>query len=279
MATAWVLNLDAEDELRTRGPYTPSADLRALVEAHADGAARAVFEPGDVRVDARTAGSVAGLPGNAWCPTPSALGALRAAGARVPDAPSIDVLRAVNDRAFSAALGQTLDGSMFVRAQTDALVACDGGRWLFKRAFSHAGRGRRRVRGEPTPADCAWIAASLREGHGLQVEPWVEVTDEFAVHGVIEPGGAWRLRGLVAQRVAPTGAWVGARPVDGGDLVADERAALVGEGERVAAALAAAGYFGPFGVDAFRYRDGVHTRFQPRSEINARYTMGWAASG
>ena len=37
------------------------------------------------------------------------------------------------------------------------------------------------------------------------------------------------------------------------------------------------GYFGPFGIDGFRYRDtDGHLRFNPRSEINARYSMGWA---
>jgi hypothetical protein len=37
-------------------------------------------------------------------------------------------------------------------------------------------------------------------------------------------------------------------------------------------------YFGPFGVDAYTYRarDG-RLGLQPRSEINARYSMGFAA--
>ena len=55
-------------------------------------------------------------------------------------------------------------------------------------------------------------------------------------------------------------------------------ASLVPEAERVAAALSAAGYFGPFGVDAYTYRErGGAIALQPRSEINARYTMGFAA--
>jgi hypothetical protein len=43
------------------------------------------------------------------------------------------------------------------------------------------------------------------------------------------------------------------------------------ETQRVGARLHAAGYFGPFGVDAFIYEGG----FQPRSEINARFSMGF----
>ena len=55
--------------------------------------------------------------------------------------------------------------------------------------------------------------------------------------------------------------------------------ALLAEAHRVAEALFAADYFGPFGVDAYFYRDRGDIRLQPRSEINARYSMGFAASG
>lgn len=49
--------------------------------------------------------------------------------------------------------------------------------------------------------------------------------------------------------------------------------------EIVGRALAAQGYFGAFGVDAYRHRllDGSgRTALNPLSEINARYTMDWA---
>jgi hypothetical protein len=42
----------------------------------------------------------------------------------------------------------------------------------------------------------------------------------------------------------------------------------------VAEVLRDAGYFGPFGIDAYRWRDGATQYFNPRSEINARYSMG-----
>jgi hypothetical protein len=52
---------------------------------------------------------------------------------------------------------------------------------------------------------------------------------------------------------------------------------LLEEARRVGLALAQAAYFGPFGVDAFTYRDRAGAlQLQPRSEINARYTMGFA---
>ena len=59
-------------------------------------------------------------------------------------------------------------------------------------------------------------------------------------------------------------------------LTPDERKLLEDETVRVADALAREGYFGPFGVDAYRYLDSAERlRFQPRSEINARFSMGY----
>ena len=45
-----------------------------------------------------------------------------------------------------------------------------------------------------------------------------------------------------------------------------------------AQALSAAGYFGPFGIDGFRYRDaqGRGGRLQSMGELNARFSMAWA---
>jgi hypothetical protein len=50
---------------------------------------------------------------------------------------------------------------------------------------------------------------------------------------------------------------------------------IVSQGERVATAIHDAGYFGPFGIDAYRYAANRETRFCGLSEINARYTMGF----
>ena len=54
-------------------------------------------------------------------------------------------------------------------------------------------------------------------------------------------------------------------------------ARLSTEASHVAAALASAGYFGPFGIDAYTYRGGGGSlELQLRSEINARYLDGFA---
>ena len=55
------------------------------------------------------------------------------------------------------------------------------------------------------------------------------------------------------------------------DARLEEAAARAGE------ALAAAGYFGPFGIDAYEHRvpGGRERVLNPLSEINARFTMDW----
>jgi len=45
----------------------------------------------------------------------------------------------------------------------------------------------------------------------------------------------------------------------------------------VGAALFAAGYTGPFAIDAFVHRGAGGRALHPLCEINARYTFGWIA--
>jgi hypothetical protein len=151
------------------------------------------------------------------------------------------------------------------------------GTWLLKRGFGFAGRGQRRVSGTPSDEDLRWIAASIRRDGGLAVEPLVTVTLELATHGIAGADGSVVLGATCVQRCDENGAWIESRFADDGDLASRERHALVEEARRVGAALVAAGYFGPFGVDAFRWQDPAGAdRLQARSEINARYTMGWS---
>jgi len=267
----WVLNLDAERELcgRTRR-LSPAA--RAALAASVEAAARALLGPGDQLVaDGVRRGDRP--PGRAWCPTPSARARLVRAGARPEPAPPVEVLRRVNDRAFSAGRFAALPGAVLARTRAEVLDAVEGGggRWLLKRAFGFAGRGQRRVdRGCVTEDDRRWIDAALAEG-GVAVEPRVELLGEYAWHGVVERGGALRLGRPCVQTCDASGAWLATRPAAEGDLGPDEREALAH------AAHAVAGYFGPFGVDAFRWRaDNRTARFHACSDVNARYTMGWA---
>lgn len=278
----WLLNFDADDELsRPTGYTTPRATMARFegLLARLDG----LVPDGDVVIaEWRAPGNRLpehGLCGRAFCPTPRALAALREAGAVVPDAPPLEVLRRVNHRAFSAELGQTLPGARFVRtmSELESTLKSRPGPWLLKRPFGYAGKGRARLRGDVVePSVMPFIRASLAGGDGLQTEPWVERCADFALHGYLARDGALSLGEPTVVSVDERGAWLSTRMAGEGDLGSDERLALLAEATKTAAALRRAGYFGPFGIDAFSFQGDDNVRFNARSEINARYSMGWA---
>jgi hypothetical protein len=122
----------------------------------------------------------------------------------------------------------------------------------------------------------------LLERHGSAlVEPWVERTADFGLAGRLAPSGA-RLDTVHGLEVDRRGAFRGTVPLpsDFVPLASAERAVLEEAFHAAAEALAAAGYTGPFGVDAFRWRrpDGDRReRLRPLVEINPRLTFGLVA--
>jgi len=279
---AWVLNLDADLELAAGQGYTPRRTVVDAMASFVPVLARSLLGPEDVLVEASSPPRHArGLPGRAFCPTPRALAALREAGAEPEPAPGIEVLRLVNSRAFASSLGATLPGAAFVTTFDEARRHLEqppplGHGWRVKRAFGMSGRGQRVIASaQPTEADLAFVRGGMPDG-GVQIEPNVSVQREYALHGILAADGGCRLGTIVEQRCDARGAWLSTEPLaDPGDELTQ---ALIAEAVRVAAALSGRGYFGPFGIDAFAYRgrDSV-TLLQPRSEINARYSMGFAA--
>jgi len=281
--SAWFLNFDAEDELARPAGYAPAQAMLArfgpLIERTA-----ALLRPGDVVVaegqSTRLEGDFVGM---AWCPTPRARKALRQAGARVLPAPALSVLQAVNHRGFNAALGQTLPGARYAMTLEEISAAISepspSGPWLLKRPFGFAGRGRIKV--DPTRAGDLrhaqpWIEASLRSGEGLQVEPLVDRMGDFALHGQVRGSGEVVLGEPTRQECDAAGAWSGSVRALAGELCRSELDALFEHASLAGLAVQRAGYFGPFGIDAFRWRGaGGEPRWNPRSEINARYSMGW----
>jgi hypothetical protein len=193
------------------------------------------------------------------------------------------VLARVNARAFASSLGNTLPGAAFVadEAEAQALLRTSpppdlAVAWRVKRNFGMTGRGQRIVvPSAVAEQDLAFVRAGLLEG-GVQIEPDVTIASEFAIHGVLEAVGGLTLGPVVKQRCDARGAWLSSEPIEIGQEPPSLVTALATEAERVAAALNAAGYFGPFGVDAYTYRVRGTIALQPRSEINARYTMGFA---
>ena len=286
MATriAWLLNLDATDELAG-----PARAARTKLDAARVRELRSLFHdlvaPTDIILDAGTPLSAADLAdpsllAQAFCPTPSALAAITASGLLAPPAPSLEVLRRVSDRGFCAELGHTLPGAAFAR-EMQTLERCLShpswtGTHVVKRAFSFAGRHQRRVRdGWLDESTRGFCARSFARGQGVQVEPWVQRVGDFSLHGYLSRSGTLLLGQAREQRCDAMGRFIGmtGQPAQ---LADDERAALVAELERAGKALHAAGYFGPFGIDGFRYvgPDGA-ARFNPRCEVNARFTMGY----
>ena len=286
MATrrAWVLNLDADLELAAGAHYAPSRRVADAMKLHAVQLASTLLRPGDVVVDEASAPLCArGWPGLAFCPTRRAIAVLRRSGAEPEPHPPVDVLRRVNSRAFAASLGATLPGAAFVTKLDIALATLRepsplGGAWRVKHAFGMAGRNQRVVAWpHPDEQDIAFVARGIR-GAGVQIEPNVVILDEYAIHGLLHANGSLAPGTLVRQRCDARGTWTSTERL----AVKDRAHALVGsamqeELRRVADALHVAGYFGPFGVDAYVYRgEAGAPSLQTRGEINARYSMGFA---
>ena len=270
MTFAWLLNLDAEEELESPAAHTPSSRVRDRIDAlrvHLEPLLRGgVVLAEGVRAD--------GLEGRAWCPTPSAQARLARAGASLRRAPAIGVLRRVNHRRFSFELGHNLPGARFVTTLADVLERDTSIAWLVKLPFGFAGRGRIPLPASVlTPEVEARVARALAGGEGAQLEPLVTRREDFAMHGFLDDEGRLTPGSLTRQRIDPRGAWQGTSLTTDAGVEARLRDELL----RVSEALGVAGYFGPFGIDAFTWEDpGGALHLHRRSEINARYSMGWA---
>jgi ATP-grasp domain len=276
----WVLNLDAEFELASPGPYqTPDRVAKAL-EPWAQ-KARVLLAPEDQLIETWSAdpARAADAIGACWCPTPSALRRLSRAGVRLPPSPSLTVLQRVNDRRFYLGLGGGAPGAIYVEQPEQleaALAARSGAPWLFKKPFGFAGRGQRRIGREVTADDRRWLSDGLRQG-GLLAEPWLELEREVCLHGNIDASGAVQLGQACLQRTDAQRAWVSSTRAGPDDLTPAQRSALTSSAERVAEALIRAGYFGPFGIDAYLWRNAAgNLELNPLSEVNARFTMGFS---
>jgi phosphoribosylaminoimidazole carboxylase (NCAIR synthetase) len=195
------------------------------------------------------------------------------------------VLQRVNARPFAAEVRVPLAGASFAKeiaATLDEARAAlarptlDG--WLVRRTFGAAGRGRRRIAaGKPTAAELAWLVASLRLG-ALVIEPWVTVTREYTRSAWVAPSGAVTISRPCFQETTSSGAWTRTEAAERGAVSRDDDARLAEAVEAAGKALARAGYFGPFGIDAFRHRSAHGEVLNPLSEINARYTMDFATA-
>lgn len=287
---AWILNLDADVELAAiasgaagaRTGYSPNKGVAEAVRLFAPKFAERLLDPEiDSVIDENSPALVARDSfGRAFCPTPRALRLLIRVGAEPEAHPDCDVLVRVNSRAFCSSLGTTLPGAVFVTTEEAARAHLEKAppneiskRWRIKRNFGMTGRGQRVVDPlHPTDSDFAFVRAGLSEG-GVQIEPDVKIISELAIHGFLAANGDRVFGPVVQQHCDARGAWISSEPLPNRNAPSE----LFEEAEHVAAELTAEKYFGPFGVDAFTYEAHGEIALQPRSEINARFTMGFAA--
>ncbi len=257
--------------------------------------------PGLPRVPLES-GPLAALPPApilAWGETEETARARPAACALRPPAASdhwLDVIRALRpptpqthrrvcDRrlqlAFAAEAGLALPGARIV-ASIDELFAAAPLRWVAKAPWSAAGRERLRGRGTDLRAQDRRRLARLLAAYGqLVLEPWCERTADFGAIAFVAAGVVRRI-GFHRSEMTGGGAFRSLRPLPetpvAGGLTGDEMAALHDAVRVVGAWLAAEGYEGPLGIDAWRYVDEAGaTRFHALGELNARLTLGFLA--
>lgn len=230
--------------------------------------------------------------GGGPCPAPGGL----PASARLlwrTAAPDPETAARVNDRRFvlEIELGGSLPGTRTVES-VDALAehlarggaeAADGA-WVVKAPLSAAGRDRviGRCPEDLERPEVRRRVENLAARRGtLVAEPWVERTADFGVSGLVGPDGL-ELLGFHRLEVDRVGRFTGVELAADGTaprgLSGPEHRLLVQTAEGVGEALARAGYAGPFGLDAFRWRERSGAlRFHPLAEVNARMTFGLVA--
>ncbi len=172
--------------------------------------------------------------------------------------------------------------SLRERGEVDAAV--------LKARFGTAGRNRMRIdlaREMDSRID-RWISRNLSMYGGVLVEPWVDRCADFSVQFTIEAADRVVIHGVTRLLNDSAGRFVGnltGRLFDGLDRELRSRLAgpdgvlpvLHAAARFAGARLAAQGYRGPAGIDAFAWRGKRGLRLRPICEINARYTMGRVA--
>ena len=310
MSRRILANLLCEDELAGRRASPPRAVLETV--ARMAPLLRAFAREGDLLWSPAPgpdleSGPLRDLPPAgevlAWCETPSALehrGGPRRPAAIDWDAPLHDlvwqlptpspaVAAAVHHRAFhlqvAGSIGCALPGARMVESlpELDRILREAPKAWVLKAPLSASGRSRYIERNGPALADpkARRTVERLFENHGpFLFEPWMERTEDFGVSGLLGPDDL-KIVGIHGQRIDRKGQFAGIdlHP----DLSKQDRDRLLGTVEAAAAALREAGYVGPFGIDAWRYRreDGALV-LNPLGEINARMTFGlvaWTRAG
>lgn len=213
--------------------------------------------------------------------------------------PPPEVVARVAHRAFCLDLARELDaalpgaGMVSDVGELEAWLAAGGaaagdGRWVAKAPWSAAGR-ERHLGSSPAelrdPAVRRRLERLLERHGGLLAEPWVERSADFGCAGLVTTDGV-RLASVHRQEVDRAGRFRGVPPLPpasgdagpGSGLLPGERDLLESAFQAAAERLRTAGYAGPFGIDAFRWRPPAGGEaFHPLCELNPRLTFGLVA--
>lgn len=185
--------------------------------------------------------------------------------------------RAANDRRLVHALGLALPGA-FVASDVSDLerVGHDSKPFVAKAPWTAAGRDRMRWTGALASDQRTYVDRLIARQGAVVVEPWCERLLDLGVCARVDAEGR-------VETEKPHGIVVDAR---GGFVGIDLRPPALepGEHEALQAAvvaagrgIAAVGYRGPFGVDAFVHAVAGERRLHAVCEINARHTFGFVA--
>ncbi len=308
-------NLDFEDELAskrgkaTQGTQQAMQDLSALMAFLGDNG-DAVIVPHSVPLPVvlaarglRAIDSTSIPEGcedyefDPWGWSESAMKFARQAGIKSSSAPPIEAVKLVNRRSFNAPFDIVVppDPGKSVGLQSAAIttfgtfcnnitdvrdaVSCfvnDGhDRWVAKPEHSHAGRNRLLATGVHfNDQQHGWFKRQFQHSGGVYVEPWVERLDEIGLQYEIYKDRDAELVGSAGLLNDAMGRYIGS-VVHHQRQTAPIWQAVVDHGYSVCLAASRAGYFGPLGIDAFRFKTANgDLMLRACNDINARYTMG-----
>jgi hypothetical protein len=168
---------------------------------------------------------------------------------------------------------------------------------VVKANYGASGRGLKRIETAAIddPKFFAWVSRMLlQQGGVVIVEPWYERWLDFGVQAIVQADGHVRILGMTRNLCDKRGQFLGQTLGSLWSCLPEEvsqdfhaTGASMSMLERIRAAtqyagqsLAAAGYTGPFSLDAFIGKDSSgNWRVRSLSELNVRYTMGHVAHG
>jgi len=184
-----------------------------------------------------------------------------------------------NDRSRTLAIAQALGVALPGARTIGSLDELDGhlrevpGAWVCKARWTAAGRDRVHGLG-PAEGELRVRLGRMLERLGpLVFEPWLDRLADFGTCGEITDA-AITVRAPHRLRSDPRGGFLG---IELGDVDPDVAARLQATARAAAERVAAAGYRGPFAVDAFLYRGAAGPALHPLCELNARWSFGWIA--